>query len=415
LLGPDYARFRIYIPSENREPIDEIEEYWNARYLAAVEGGWRILGYHITKKDPAVTPLSVHLEGSPRNIQYFRRNTVPTNTNLQHYFCRPQGTFYLDGIRRSFSQLLYTEYFALFRLQKYDPTNNGRESFFLEESPPNHAAPMHVIQRQPDRPHITRIQAVHLSQGDVFYLRALLQNRPANSFLDIRTIAGVVYGTYQEAALALGLFATDNEAEYSMMEAVAALRTPRQMRILFIHLLTNECVPTPIRLWERFQEELSQDFILEYHGHVELGVSAALAELGQYLDEFGKTLDQYGLPQPISRSNEVTHELQRWSAQGVHLMTRAINSAILFNPEQDHIYSQITHAIDFELPLLLFIDGKAGRGKTFLVNVLCDWWRGTGNIVLATATSAFAAQLYPGGRTTHSTFKVNPNLHSTVQ
>ena len=60
-----------------------------------------------------------------------------------------------------------------------------------------------------------------------------------------------------------------------------------------------------------------------------------------------------------------------------------------------------------DLPLTLFIDGKAGRGKTFLVNTLCDWVRGQGHVVLPTATSAFAAQLYEGGRTTHSIFKVS--------
>ena len=55
----------------------------------------------------------------------------------------------------------------------------------------------------------------------------------------------------------------------------------------------------------------------------------------------------------------------------------------------------------------MFIDGKAGCGKTFLVNTLCAWVRAVGRIALPTATSAFAAQLYPGGHTTHSTFGVS--------
>ncbi|KAJ6611585.1 hypothetical protein B0H10DRAFT_1809232, partial [Mycena sp. CBHHK59/15] len=51
-----------------------------------------------------------------------------------------------------------------------------------------------------------------------------------------------------------------------------------------------------------------------------------------------------------------------------------------------------------------FVDGKAGRRKTTLVNVLCDMLRSMGRIVILTATAAFAAQLYPGGGTTHSAF-----------
>ena len=62
------------------------------------------------------------------------------------------------------------------------------------------------------------------------------------------------------------------------------------------------------------------------------------------------------------------------------------------------------------MPLLMFIDGKAGQGKTFLVCAIIDRIRSMGQIALPTATAAFAAQLYPGGQTTHSAFKVNISL-----
>ncbi|KAJ6538259.1 hypothetical protein DFH09DRAFT_895923, partial [Mycena vulgaris] len=57
--------------------------------------------------------------------------------------------------------------------------------------------------------------------------------------------------------------------------------------------------------------------------------------------------------------------------------------------------------------LCVFIDGKAGRGKTTLVNALCDnlKLRSIGRIVIPTGTAAFAAQLYPSGRTPQSAFK----------
>lgn len=54
----------------------------------------------------------------------------------------------------------------------------------------------------------------------------------------------------------------------------------------------------------------------------------------------------------------------------------------------------------------MFVDGKAGRGKTFLINALCEHIQSQGEIIIPTVTAAFATQLYPGGRTTHSTFKV---------
>ncbi|KAJ7903991.1 DNA helicase Pif1 like protein, partial [Mycena leptocephala] len=73
---------------------------------------------------------------------------------------------------------------------------------------------------------------------------------------------------------------------------------------------------------------------------------------------------------------------------------------------QLEVYNYALGAVMNGTPLCLFVDGKAGRGKTILVNTLCDKVRSLGKIVIPTATSAFAAQLYPGGRTTHSAFKV---------
>jgi len=104
--------------------------------------------------------------------------------------------------------------------------------------------------------------------------------------------------------------------------------------------------------------------------------------MGRYLEEYGKTLDDFGLPQPSTHSNEVIHEYARWNAQAPNLLATASTSFATLNNEQQQIIHKIVHATAHDCPLRLFIDGKA------------------------TATSAFAAQLFPGGRTTHSTFKV---------
>jgi hypothetical protein len=103
---------------------------------------------------------------------------------------------------------------------------------------------------------------------------------------------------------------------------------------------------------------------------------------------------------------EVTRELERWGSQPDKLAARADAAAARMNGEQRAIYEEILAAVTQGRPLYAFIDGKAGRGKTFLVNALCDKIRSMGRIVIPTATAAFAAQLYPGGRTTHSAFKV---------
>lgn len=411
ILGPDQAKFCVRTEGNgdtNNEPIDEIEEYWSGRYLAATEGAWRIFGYNITQKTPGVTALPIHLPNSPHHQQYHRLNPSVTRSNLEHYFARPQGTF-LDGTNQhNFKDLTYTEYFSYFRLQKFSEANMGKPGFFLEHDTTNQDAPiMHVIQRDPSRPHLSRLQFVHISRGELFYLRSLLLSRPGTSWEDLRTIQGTVHPSFQAACIALGLFTDKNEAQVCMQEAVDTLRTPYQIRILFIHLLTNSCISTPLQLWNEFQLKISEDFIMAATGNVEQGCNEALKQLESLLQSHGKHLNNYGLPQPSTHDNEVEWELRRWALQATMLQQQVDIGLSIFNPEQQGIFLQVQYAVLHNKPLLVFVDGKAGRGKTFLVNTLCAWVRSVGKIALPTATSAFAAQLYPGGQTAHSTFGVS--------
>ena len=409
-IGPDRAKFRIRTEGENdtnKEPIDEIEEYWSGRYLSSPEAVWRIMGYNITLKTPAVTALPVHLPNSFHHKRYHRSNSSQTLSNLEHYFARPEGVF-LDGTdQREFKDLCYTEYFAHFRIKKFDPAKIGKPGFFLERDTGQGAPPMHVIQRDPLRAHLSRIQSVHISCGELFYLRILLLSRPGTSWEDLRTIDGTIHSSFQSACITLGLFTDRDEANFCMQEAINTLSTPHQLRVLFIHLLTNSCVETPLQLWTSFRSKIGEDFILAATGDIERGCNETLKQLGFFLQGHGKTLEDYGLPQPLARKDEVEWELRQWSSQAELLWQQVNTGMSMFNHEQRDVFLQVQQAILNAKPLLMFVDGKAGHGKTFLVNTLCAWVRAVGRIALPTATSAFAAQLYPGGRTTHSTFGVS--------
>lgn len=410
MTGPDRTQFRVSdCEADNR--IDEIEEYWNARYHASTEAIWRIMGYSVTKKTPSVTSLPIHRSNTVHNRKYTTRSGTGSLSALERYFFRPDGSFNVNGSVRNFSDLLYSEYFQLFRLQSYDPLQATKHpEWYLEQQLPLGVPPMHVILRSHKKRHITRLQPVRLSLGDVFYLRVLLQNRPARSFNDLQTVNGTTYRTFQEACIALGLFSDETEAEYCFMEAIESLRTPYQMRLLFIHMLTNECIAAPATIWEKFKNALSEDFQVHNGGNWALAFSSALLDITENLREHGKSPEDYGLPQPEYSGSEVFAEIQRWAPQIPQLLSAAEHALTLFNTEQLQVFQVVWNAIQHGQPLCVFIDGRAGRGKTFLVNALCLAVRGHQKIVLATASSGFAAQLYPGGRTTHSTFKVRSSL-----
>ena len=134
----DSTRYRVKVNSNDATPdvIDDIDDYWNARYLSAGEAAWRILGFHIAKKYPAVSALPIHLPGSTSNKQYaWKSGVTPTLSQLERYFLRPLGTF-PDGpleTQRSFETLTYAEYYSLFRLVKYTEANDFKPNYYLEQ------------------------------------------------------------------------------------------------------------------------------------------------------------------------------------------------------------------------------------------------------------------------------------------
>jgi signal transduction histidine kinase len=230
--------------------------------------------------------------------------------------------------------------------------------------------------------------------------------KPAYSFRELRIVNDIEYATFQEAAGALGLFSTQSEAEHALLEAITTLRTPYQLRLLFVQLLVNDCISHPLDLWNRYMEQLGYDFYLQYGNNAVLAKENTLQQLSSLLEEFGSTLTSFGISEPVQFSNEVVHELERWGSNIEDLSQRLTDSMSSFTPEQSLIFDEFKEAIDNEATLCIFIDGKAGRGKTYLIESIINYTRSQGKLALPTATSAFAALAYPGGRTTHSAFKV---------
>jgi hypothetical protein len=263
--------------------VDEIDEFWDARYLSAGEAAWRIMGFHVTKKEPAVSALPIHLPDATSNHQYHRSTNSSLLSMLNRYFLRPPGSFAIDGAIREFSDLTYTEYFTLFRLAKSPPGRNSNAFYFLEQPNDIGSPRMYAIMRSATHSHITRIRSVRPSQGELLYSPAILQNKPCGSFRMARTVRNIEYGSFQEAASELGLFADRNEGAYAMLEAIQNLRTPRELRVLFVHLLVNECLDTPLTLWDDVQHHLAYDFVLKNNNVVDLGLNLALDVISHVL------------------------------------------------------------------------------------------------------------------------------------
>lgn len=149
------------------EWIDKIDEFWDVCYLSAGEVAWRIMGFQVMCKDPAVMSIPVHLPESWLYHQY-HQCTGPGSTVslLNHHFCCPTGSFQLWEQPQNFSELTYTQYYSLFCLQKFDACHDRRPGYFPEQS---HNGPaQHVILRSSGHWHLSCIKNVWPSEGEQF-------------------------------------------------------------------------------------------------------------------------------------------------------------------------------------------------------------------------------------------------------
>ena len=165
---------------------------------------------------------------------------------------------------------------------------------------------MHVVQCDPSRPHLACLQSVHVTRRELFYLRTLLLSQPGISWVDLRTVDGVVYSSFQAAAITLGLFVDQNEAQFCMQEAVSTLHTPHQLCILFVHLLTNSCTNTPSNFGTSFRTRFLKTSSWppsETLNEVTTRHSRRLDHFSKAMESGSASLDYHNLWQTITKLN----------------------------------------------------------------------------------------------------------------
>jgi len=219
------------------------------------------------------------------------------------------------------------------------------------------------------------------------------------------------HGTFKDAALALGLLDDDQLARETLDEAVAVTAVSAgALRRIFVMVLEWLPVPDAGSLWADYQEEMSEDYVRQ--GLVQqFAVQKALVDVRALIRERGLPLESYSLPEPPGDSAvdwgalEMQRELDYDRQHEQHEFERLM-AMIQACPEQSAAWEAMQSALSGGHANVVFIDGPAGSGKTTLYKALLHQQRAAGNIALPHAIIGIAALLMPGGRTTHSRYKL---------
>ncbi|XP_044596943.1 uncharacterized protein LOC123273567 [Cotesia glomerata] len=355
--GSDMAVFRVENTNVNAPPVnknDEITLYQIGRYISSNEAAWRIFGFPIHERDPAVVQLAIHLENGQRvfftNETAIDRAINPPKTTLTAFFelCNRADDFGAFARTLHYSQV--PRYFTWTQTKTWMPRKQG--------SPVAAFNPRHT---------------------ECFYLRLLLVNVTGPlSFQDIPKVNGQQYPSYKDACLAFGLLEDDNQWECMLAEA-ALNCTAIQIRLLFAIVLTT-CFPARAQiLWKNHKDSMTDDILHQHRIRChnltitfsdEMYNEALIAIEDLCIVIANLPLSNFGMNSPNRTASD--------------LMNTEMNRELQY--------------ISAGQGGFFFLDASGGTGKTFVISLILAEIRSNNGIALAVASSGIAATLLDGER-----------------
>ncbi|XP_057733006.1 uncharacterized protein LOC130948304 [Arachis stenosperma] len=194
--GNDMVTAAFY--QSNESQVDEIRNYYDCRYISACEAAWRLFGYPIQMKEPAVIRLPFHL---PDDMPIVYKDTDTIQSVIETSFFKESmliGWFKANEVHNDAKNLTYSEFPTKFVWNGEHHTWTHRKQGYA----------------------IGRISHIPPMNKEDYYLRLLLNiQKGCTSFSDLRTVDGVVYDSFKDVCYALGLLQDDREFIDAISEA----------------------------------------------------------------------------------------------------------------------------------------------------------------------------------------------------
>jgi hypothetical protein len=381
---------------ELRDPVDEIKQYVNCRFLGSSESAWKTLELPMHGETPPVMQLPIHLPG-------------------QHYVsfdCAAPADHIMAGIVDKRTPLI-----AFF---EYNASHPDAQQFLYQDFPLHFTwdSKTQMWKQRQRGTQIGRMYQANPFQGELYYLRLLLTVvRGASSFDSLRMVDNVVYDTFETACRARGLLIGESNWESCFTEA-KDMQTGWYLRRLLISAIVYGGLSDASNIWNLFRDTICDDLphLLNTGGFlISPGIERPDLDYGLYLIsqeliQEDRSLNDFNLPNFIndwdrSRINPLIRQELDYDRQRLSLS--ANRRELQLNSDQQAAYSNILCQITNDpAHAQFFLNGPGGTGKTFLYITLCERLRSQGKIVLCVAYTGIAALLLPGGRTAHKRFKI---------
>eukprot|EP00889_Picochlorum_renovo_P008954 jgi/Picre1/35984/NNA_003441.t1 len=389
--------------SERREAtVETVDNFFDGLCIGSAEACWRLFGFELAGNYPSVQQLHLH------------------TPNDQSVLFEEEGNL-VDVVQEAGSaDTMLTAWFKfnLEEKRKYQARLAG-----AGEGPPPASC------RDRER----------------WCLKQLLCALPgATSWDDLKTVRNSEEGgnstvcpSFEEACRVRGTLENDDLWCSGMDEAVREAM-PCQLRMMFVEMLAFCNISDPKMLWNRYKTALSEDYLYEVDtklkenpedpirdtvGEEEHGRWSwrAVLDIQDLLDEYKKTLEEFGIPRPPDHL--ITSEIEKEVGGYFNFSYQDIEANVAkLNQQQRAAFDQILEAVNAceseensSGCHVFFLDGIGGSGKTFLYKTLLmklrkqsqeERERGEHPIAVAMASNGLPAQLLPNGTTVHRRFRL---------
>ncbi|XP_075475631.1 uncharacterized protein LOC142507875 [Primulina tabacum] len=356
--GHDRVTASFYQSSDNDnfgKIVDEVNMYYDCRYISPCEAAWRIFGFEIQYRDPPVERLSFHLPNE--------QNIIFSD---------------IDQIDTVLERLTVNQSMFLAWMEANKKYPEARELLYAE-------FPMKFVWKRDTREFVPRKKRFSIGRifyvppgcGDMYYLRFLLNVvRGPTCYDDISIVNGVQYRSFRDACYALGLLNDDKEYIDGIVEA-SHWASAQSLRVLFATLLSSDSISRPDVVWESCWTYLSDDILykqrnLLHHQELELNEdeikSHALVEIEKLLRSYGKSLRGFqsvSFPSDEyfhSSRNSLIHDEMRFDRRV--LFREHHNLLNNLNDQQRQVYNTIMTVVDLNTGGIFFVYGYGALDKS---------------------------------------------------
>ncbi|XP_074282757.1 uncharacterized protein LOC141607301 [Silene latifolia] len=379
--GSDRVTMQSSYTRRNEEDpgrFDEIKRFYDCRYLSACEAAWRIFGFDIHYRTPAVERLQYHLPDEQPIVfhdddwvdEVVENTSLGVSQFLNWMGCNNSTVEEMQVAK----ELLYCEFPTKFVWKKKLRQWSLRKKGFT----------------------IGRLVHVPPQCGELYFMRVLLNHvKGPKCFEDIRTMNHFVHPTFRKACYALGLIGDDREYIAAINEA-ADWGSGFYLRNLFATLLFCGTLSMPSRLTD---EELQNYALIDIENSLQINGSSLRRFEGMPFPDMSAT---------THHRNSLVLDALLYDRQSLSEEHEIQLSSMI--DEQRLVYNEVMEAALNNKGGVFFVYGYGGTGKTFLWRALCACFRSKGDIVVVVASSGIAATLISGGVTAHSRFGISINV-----